>query len=61
MSPDIHSEDSDLLDWAAFEEVDELDDQDYHHHQLKYEGSRLIELLDHEPVEVLGGVDFLLD
>jgi hypothetical protein len=46
---------------VAFEEVDQLDDQDYYHHQFEDEGSGLVELLDHEAVEVFGGVEFFFD
>jgi hypothetical protein len=45
----------------AFEEVDQLDNQDDYHHQLQNEGATLVELLDHETVEVFGGVELFLD
>ena len=49
------------LDGMALEEVDQLDDQDYYHHELEDKGSGLVELLDHEAVEIFGGVEFFLD
>ena len=49
------------LDGVAFEEVDQLDDQDYYDHQFQDKGSGLVELLDHEAVEIFGGVEFFLD
>ena len=44
-----------------FEEVDQFDDQDYHYHQFEDEGAGLVELVDHEAVEVFGGLEFFLD
>ena len=43
------------------EEVDQLDDQDDDDHQFQDEGAGLVELLDHEAVEVFGGLEFFLD
>src|SRR6266576_6415195 len=45
----------------AFEEVDQFDDQDNYDHQFQYKSSRLVELLDHEAVEIFGGVEFFFD
>src|SRR5579863_9540689 len=50
-----------ILDWLAAEEVDELDDQDYYDHQLQDEGAGLVELLDHEAVEIFGGLQLFFD
>src|SRR5580765_1011426 len=52
--------DSVRLNRMALEEVNQLDDQNDDHHQFEHEGSRLIELFDHEAVEVFGGVKFFL-
>ena len=49
------------LDGSAFEEVDQLDDQDDDDHQFEDEGARLVELLHHEAVEIFGGLQFLFD
>src|SRR5580658_2754632 len=49
------------LDRFAAEEVDELDDQDDDHHQFQYEGTALVEFVDHEAVELFGGLQLLLD
>src|SRR5580700_4118957 len=49
------------LDGLAAEEVDQFDDQDYDHHQLQDEGAGLVELLNHEAVEVFGGLEFFFD
>src|SRR5579864_6642731 len=45
----------------TLEEINELDDQDDDHHQLKHERARLVELLHHEAVEILGGLQLFLD
>src|SRR5207302_6873810 len=45
----------------SFEEIDQLDDQYDYDHQLQDEGATLVELLDHETVEVFGGVELFLD
>ena len=50
-----------FLNWAAFKEVDQFDNQDHNHHQLKNKGAGLIELLDHEAVEVFGRMELFLD
>src|SRR5271163_3057266 len=50
-----------VLDGFAAEEVDKFDDQDYDHHQFQDEGAALIEFVDHEAVELFGGLQFLLD
>lgn len=49
------------LETFAAEEVDELDDEDDDHGELEEEGAALVELIDHEAVEIFGGIDFLLD
>ena len=49
------------LSHFSFEEIDQLDDQDDYDHQLQDEGAALVELLDHETVEVFGGVELFLD
>src|SRR5215467_9977879 len=49
------------LDGSSLEEVDQLDYQDDDDHQLEYEGARLVELLDHEAVEVFGGLELFFD
>ena len=46
-------------EWLAAEEIDELYDQDDDHGQLKKEGAALVELVDHEAVELFGGADLL--
>src|SRR5713226_5643818 len=43
------------------EQEDKFDDQDDHHHELEHEGAALVELVHHEAVEVLGGLQFLVD
>ena len=48
------------LDRFAAEEVNQFDDQDDHHHQFEYEGAGLVELIDHEVVELLSGAQLLL-
>jgi hypothetical protein len=50
-----------LLDGFAAEEIDQLDDEDYYDHEFKHEGAALVEFVDHEAVELFGGLQFLLD
>ena len=50
-----------LKSWLAAEQHDQLDDQDDHHHQCQHECAALIELVDHEAIELLGRVQLLLD
>src|ERR1700687_6263582 len=45
----------------AAEQEDQFDDQDDHHHEFEHEGTALVELVHHEAVKVLGGVQFLVD
>src|SRR5579859_948980 len=49
------------LNGFAPEEVHQLDDQNEHHQQLQHERPALVELLDHELVEVFGGLQFFFD
>src|SRR5580700_4064224 len=49
------------LDRLPAEEVDQFDDEDDYHHQLKHEGAGLVELVDHEAVEVFGGLQLFFD
>src|SRR4029077_402644 len=45
----------------ASEQHHQLNHQNHHHHQLQHERPALIELVDHEVIELLGGFQFLLD
>src|ERR1700693_1995454 len=45
----------------AAEEEDQFDDQDDYYHELEHEGTALVELVHHEAIQVLGGVQFLVD
>src|ERR1700726_1902029 len=45
----------------AAEQEDQLDDQNDHYHEFENEGAALVELVHHEAVEVLGGLQFLVD
>jgi hypothetical protein len=45
----------------AFEEVNQLDDQDDDHRELEEKCAALVELVDHEAVELFGGVDLAGD
>ena len=45
----------------SLEQPDQIDDQNDHHHQLQHKRSVLVELIDHEAIKLLGGVDFLVD
>ncbi len=48
------------LDWFPAEDVNQLDDQDYNDHQFENKGAGLVELVDHEVIELLGSLQFLL-
>src|SRR5579864_3519146 len=61
MTQSLNGSITQFLDGVPFEEIDQLNDQDYYHHELEHKGSRLVELLDHEAVEIFGGVEFFLD
>src|SRR5580704_4299803 len=50
-----------VLDGFAAEEVDEFDYEDDDYHQLEDEGAGLVELVDHESVEVFGGLELFFD
>src|ERR1700758_4855561 len=50
-----------VLDRFAAEEVDQFDDQDDDHHQFQHKGAALVELVDHEAVEIFGGLQLLFD
>src|SRR5579872_1637267 len=54
----VCSDDRHFLDGFAAEEIDEFDDQDYDDHQFEDESAALVELVDHEAVEVFGGFEF---
>src|SRR6202163_152408 len=45
----------------AAEQEDQLDDQNDHYHEFEHEGAALVELVHHEAVEVLSGLQFLVD
>src|SRR5215469_3131999 len=45
----------------SLEEVDQLDHQNDDHHQFQHEGAALVELIDHEAVELLGRMHLLRD
>src|ERR1700758_760020 len=49
-----------LLDGLAAEEPDQFDNQNDHHHEFEHEGAALVELVNHEMIELLGGLQFLL-
>jgi len=46
----------DNLDRVAAEKEDEFDNEDDDHHQLKHKRAALVELVDHEAVELFGGL-----
>ena len=48
-------------EWMAAEKIEELNDEDNDNGEFEKEGTALVELVDHEAVEVFGGVDFLVD
>src|SRR5437588_8725822 len=48
------------LDRLAAEEIDQLDDENDHHHQLEHKGAALVKLVDHETVEIFSGVKLFL-
>lgn len=48
-----------MSEGVAAEEEDEFDDEDDDDGGFEEEGAALVELVDHEAVEVFGGVDFL--
>ena len=50
-----------LLRRACRRTEDQFDDQNDHHHEFEHEGAALVELVDHEAVEILGGLQFLRD
>src|ERR1022692_1284323 len=50
-----------LGDGISAEKINDFDDQDYYHHQFQDEGAALVEFVDHEAVELFGGLQFLLD
>ena len=50
-----------ILDGFAAEEIDQLDDQDDDDHKFEDEGAGLVEFVDHEAVELFGGLELLLD
>jgi hypothetical protein len=44
------------LERFAAEDPDQLDDQNYYHHQLEHEGSALVELINHEMIQLFRGI-----
>jgi hypothetical protein len=48
-------------DRVPVEEEDQLNNKYHYHHQLQHEGAALVEFVDHEAVELFGGLQFLLD
>src|SRR5271170_2205195 len=52
---------NDKLNGFAAEEVDEFDDQNDDYHQFEDESAALVEFVDHEAVELFGGLQLLLD
>jgi hypothetical protein len=41
-----------FLNGVSLEEINQLDNEDEHYQQFQHKGTRLVELLDHEPVKV---------
>src|ERR1700758_1458331 len=49
------------LEWLSPKEEDQLNDEDDDDGEFEEEGAALVELIDHELVEIFRGVNFLLD
>ena len=56
-----HQHQSSRLNWFSAKEIDQFDNKNNYHQQFEHEGPALIELVDHETIQFLGGLHFLGD